>query len=413
MSPHRAVIEAGPAAIRRLCCATDVSASADAAEVSSAALGAIDDPVALVGDRPVAVDSLWRAALRAATCADAAGVVLVHPSWWSPARVGVVTAAAGAVSDDVVTRTRAWLLTRAARAESQAVVEFGERLVVVTGAEVIAIPLRTQPFCAVDDVVRVVASMAAEVVVVDALDAPGAAALATPIAGALRESGVTVVEVGDAELARLARSALPPPNGPPEPREPVSVGARGARRRVRTLSGLAGAAVVAAAAPLLMSPTPHVAGRGATSAPVATPPATYLVEGLVALAVPAGWAAQRVVTGPGSARVQLTSPADPEVALHLTQSQVPGETLGATADRLKRAIGAEPAGVFVDFDPAGVSAGRPAVTYRELRGRHQVRWTVILDGPVRISVGCQSPPENEAAVRAACEQAVRSAHAVE
>ena len=132
----------------------------------------------------------------------------------------------------------------------------------------------------------------------------------------------------------------------------------------------------------------------------------------MALTVPANWPTQRVIAGPGSARVQVTSPSDPEVALHVTQSPTPGETLAGAADRLRRAIDAEPAGVFVDFNPAGVSAGRPAVTYREVRAAHDVRWTVLLDGPVRISVGCQSRPGAEDAVRDACDQAVRSAHAI-
>jgi type VII secretion-associated protein (TIGR03931 family) len=79
---------------------------------------------------------------------------------------------------------------------------------------------------------------------------------------------------------------------------------------------------------------------------------------------------------------------------------------------LKRAIDVEPAGVFVDFNPAGSSAGRPAVTYREVRAGHQVRWSVLLDGAVRISVGCQSRPGGDDAVREVCEQAVRTAHAV-
>jgi hypothetical protein len=38
---------------------------------------------------------------------------------------------------------------------------------------------------------------------------------------------------------------------------------------------------------------------------------------------------------------------------------------------------------------------------------------VLLDGAVRISVGCQSRPGGEDAVRDVCEQAVRSAHAVQ
>ena len=143
-----------------------------------------------------------------------------------------------------------------------------------------------------------------------------------------------------------------------------------------------------------------------------TTPTTFLVEGRVALTVPANWPTQRVVGGPGSARVQVTSPSDPEVALHVTQSPVAGETLSGTAERLRRAIDAEPAGVFVDFNPYGTSAGRPAVTYREVRAGHQVRWTVLLDGVVRISVGCQSRPGGEDAVRDVCEQAVRSAHSI-
>jgi type VII secretion-associated protein (TIGR03931 family) len=165
-----------------------------------------------------------------------------------------------------------------------------------------------------------------------------------------------------------------------------------------------------AALPLAVS---AVDRPGAVAAyPAATAPTTFLVEGRVALTVPANWPAQRVVGGTGSARVQATSPSDPEVALHVTQSPAAGETLSAAAERVKRAIDAEPAGVFVDFDAAGSTAGRPAVTYREIRAHHHVRWTVFVDGPVRISIGCQSRPAGEDAVRDACEQAVRSARAV-
>jgi type VII secretion-associated protein (TIGR03931 family) len=174
------------------------------------------------------------------------------------------------------------------------------------------------------------------------------------------------------------------------------------------LRGLAAAAVVFAAV------LPVVVGAGRHGvAPPTTAPTTFLVEGRVALTVPANWTPQRVLAGPGSARVQVTSPADPEAALHVTQSPVPpDETIGVTANRLQRAIGSEPDGVFVDFDPSGISAGRPAVTYREVRASHQVRWTVVVDGPVRISIGCQSRPGGEDAVRDVCEQAVRTAHTI-
>ncbi|MDT5145569.1 MAG: hypothetical protein QOC58_214, partial [Mycobacterium sp.] len=50
--------------------------------------------------------------------------------------------------------------------------------------------------------------------------------------------------------------------------------------------------------------------------------------------------------------------------------------------------------------------------YSEVRAGHHVRWSVFVDGPVRISIGCQSRPGHEDAVREVCEQAVRSARAI-
>ena len=416
-NPHRAVIEAGPGTIRRLCCGTGEAADGHMSEIVREALGAIDDRVALVGGRPVAVDSLWCAALRSLRCANCDGLVIVHPSSWPSGRVGVVTAAAKTLADDVLVRPRSWLLTQASGAgcEASVVVELAERLVVITGAEVVAIPRRAELPSVVEDALTAIAGMTRHPSAVVLIDAPstvaGALVLAALIAEAVRPSGRAVVEIGDARLPRLAQSAVPDPREPSGPR--VTVGAGGGRSRAPVMSGLAGATVVLTMLPVAISAVAP-AGRpgGPPPAQVRTAPTTFLVEGRVALTVPANWATQRVVTGPGSARVQVTSPSDPEVALHITQSPVAGETLSGTAERLKRAIDAEPAGVFVDFNPSGISVGRPAVTYREVRAGHHVRWTVLLDGPVRISVGCQSRPGDEDAVRDACEQAVGSAHAV-
>jgi type VII secretion-associated protein (TIGR03931 family) len=96
----------------------------------------------------------------------------------------------------------------------------------------------------------------------------------------------------------------------------------------------------------------------------------------------------------------------------VTQSRVASATLGATAEFLKHAIDAEPAGTFVDFNPAGRSVGRPAVTYREVRSGHDIRWTVLVDKAVRISIGCQSHHGQDDAMRQVCELAVRSARAL-
>ncbi len=411
---HRAIIETGPGTIRRLCCGTNGVAGNDTSEIVGEALSAIDDPVALVGGRPVTVHSLWCAVLRSVICPHCKGLVLVHPSWWPSARVGVVTAAAKTLTADVLVRPRSWLLTQApyaqkAQHEPPVVVEIAERLVMITGAEPVAISRAAEPHRVAEEVADIVA---AAVVVVDAPSTVvGASALATLIADAVRSGGRAVVEIGDAGLTRLARSALSVPDEASEPRFTGSPA--GVRSRARVVLRLAGAAIVLTALSPAISAVLAGGRRGAPpQAIVQTAPTTFLVEGRVALTVPADWPAQRVVTGPGSARVQVTSPSDPEVALHVTQSRVAGETLSGTAERLKRAIDAEPAGVFVDFNPSGLSVGRPAVTYREVRVGHQVRWTVWLDGQVRISVGCQSRPGDDEAVRDACEQAVRSAHAI-
>ena len=406
MSAHPAIVEAGPGTIRRLCCGTGMVADGDTAEVIRTALGAIDDRVALAAEGPVAVDSLVRAALRSVYCGSPEArttMVVVHPTWWSSSRVGVVIAAAKTMADDVLARPRSWLLGQASGAESTAVVvEIAERLVVITGAEVVAIPRRRDPYPVAVEVAAAVAEVAREVVVIDAPRGIfGASALATLIADAVRASGQTVVQLDDARLTRLARAAQPGPPATPAP------GAYGVRSHARMLKAVAGVAVMLVAAALVVA----TVGRQGVS-PVRTVPTMLLVEGRVALSVPANWPTQRIVAGPGSARVQATSPSDPQVALHITQSPVPGETLTDTAERIKRAIDAERAGVFVDFNPSGISAGRPAVTYREVRTGHQVRWSVFVEGAVRISVGCQSRPGEEDAVRDACEQAVRSAHAI-
>ena len=131
-------------------------------------------------------------------------MAVVHPSWWPSSRVGVVTAAAETLADDVLARPRSWLLTQASDAEPQAtvVVEIAERLVVITGAEVVAIPRRAEPHPRCrggrgghrrDD-----AEMAAVVLIDAPSTVAGAPALATLIADAVRGAGQTVVEIDDA-----------------------------------------------------------------------------------------------------------------------------------------------------------------------------------------------------------------------
>jgi type VII secretion-associated protein (TIGR03931 family) len=398
-----------------------VGADDEMAERYSSALGAIDDHVALVDGRPVTVASLWHNALRSRDCGspDATkAMIIVHPSWWPASRVGVVTAAA----NGAVMQPRSWLLRQASTAsEATVVVEIAEKMVSIAGdskgQRLVAVPRTTGLRPLAEEVAAVVARIRQWPTSVVLIDAPsavaGASAVATLIAAAVRDAdnGHTALVVDDARLAQLAHAVRLPEDELTQP----AAAAGGVGSRAWKLSGVAAAGVVLAVA------APAVAAVGRNGAPATEAVhTTFLVEGRVALTVPANWSAQRVIGGPGSARVQVTSPSDPEVALHVTQSAVPDttqekhearEALQGTAERLRRAIDTEPAGVFVDFNPSAVSVGRSAVTYREVRAGHQVRWTVMLDGAVQISIGCQSRPGSEDAVREVCEQAVRSAHA--
>jgi type VII secretion-associated protein (TIGR03931 family) len=403
------VLEVGPSAIRRLCCGGDAVADD---EMARAAFDSIDDPVTLVDLRPVTVDSLWQMVLGSVHCGSPERAIVVHPSWWAPMRVDVVSAAAQGLGCEVVMRPRSWLLAQASPPESQhatVVVEIADCFVVISGAAVVAETRRAEPQCVVEAVVRSILDMTSDVTTVVVIDAPstvsGAGALAAMIAEGLRATdGIIAWSVGDARLRELAADVIPGGKG-----TCVSECAHAGDRDYRLHWRLALVVMLIIA---LLGVTGVLASRRHAAPADGGIPTTFLLEGRVALEVPAQWPMQRVVAGPGSARVQITSPSDPQVALHLTQSPVAVGTLDATAESLKRAIDAEPAGIFVDFNPVGTSAGRPAVTYREVRSGHDVQWTVLVDKAVRISIGCQSRHGHDDAVRQVCELAVRSARAL-
>ena len=387
------LIEVGPNAIRRLCCG---GATVVDIEAERCALENIDDSLALVDLRPVAVASLWQSVLESIHCGTVDEVNIVHPSWWSPARVDIVTAAAHAAMDRAEVRPRSWLLSHAAPAGAL-IVEIAEQFVVITGAAVVVETRRRDQANVAQAVVHSVLTMGGEAVVVDApATVGGAGTLAAAMAKRMPGScGMAVVVVDDIRLRRIAgalKSSSEHHRDSTGPCRWLSVG-------VVLVSAL-----VVGVGVLRQHGQPRAVPHFAT---------TLAVEGHVAVEVPADWSMRRVIAGPGSARLQFTSPTDPELALHVTQSRVALPGLEATADFLKRAIDDAPDGVFVDFDPAGRGGGRPVVTYREVRSSHDIRWTVWVDKAVRISVGCQSRNGRNDAMREECELAVRSARALD
>jgi type VII secretion-associated protein (TIGR03931 family) len=235
---------------------------------------------------------------------------------------------------------------------------------------------------------------AAQTAVVDVpVGIEGADRVAVAIAERLRANGVSVSIAG----RDLVRRATVRAQGDVDERPAKRLNRRG-------WAVLGGAALcVAGLGGAFSAPGPPVTGM----------PVTTLVEGRVGVTVPVQWAVQRVTSGPGSARVQVVSPSDADVVVHVTQSAIPSHmSLGAVADILRTALAQEPDGVFVDFNAADSRVGKPAVTYRENRPAHQVAWTVLIDGEVRIAIGCQSAPGREQLVKEVCDQAIRSAHAV-
>jgi type VII secretion-associated protein (TIGR03931 family) len=190
----------------------------------------------------------------------------------------------------------------------------------------------------------------------------------------------------------------------PEPRQENADEPRVRRRRAPLLVCLgAVGAVGAAVTALLARALPPEVGRAALI------DITTVVEGRVAVQFPRSWNVARVTGGPGSPRLQANSPADPDLAVHVTQSYTPESTLGQTAVVLRRVIAEQPVGLFVDFDDDATVGELPALTYREIRPGRVIEWMVLLVGSTRVAVGCQSPPERAGAVRPICVQVATSA----
>lgn len=264
------------------------------AEMVAAALDGIDDPVVLLGERPVRVDDLLRSLIAQTLGGRCAEVLVVHPADWPVPRVARVLNAVRASADRVASTTD------------------GEPVI-----ETVSVPGRPRT-----------------------------------------------------------------------------------RLRPNTIAVIASAALVVVSAALLPDHLPP-------EVPSAAVVTSTVAEGRVAVDVPQGWTVERLTQGPGSPRVRVASAADPDQALHITQSYAPGGTLADAAAVLGRVAAVQPA--FTGFRGDDEVAGRAAVTYREARPGRIIRWVVLFDGNTRIGIGCQSRPGAEDGVRLVCEQAIRSA----
>ena len=387
------VVEVGPASVRVL---GGPSAGEPDEAMVSAVLDGIDDAVALFDERPVVVAELMRAVMSSILVASPGPVVIVHPSWWSRARIDLVVQSSGAARK-VVALSRSEVVRAAGHGGT--LIEIAGEFVAVAGPGLRVFGRGN---------IESIAAAAAEVgrsgdVLLDAPAAiPGSAQTAEQLRVALAARGRSARDVDVAALADAAPS----------------------RRRVGgPVAALVAASLVLAAPVLpdgreLVLPDGRELGlpdgreRVATPRPevgAPDPAAVSLVEGRIVVAVPLHWHVERVRSGSGSRRVQVGSPVDPDIALHITASYAPDSTLAQAAEVLGDAVADQTPGVFVGFRPAVEVAGRPAVTYREVRVGRVVDWSVVLSGSTRIGIGCQSAPDRTEVVRAVCEQAIRTA----
>ena len=379
------VVEVGPASVRVL---GGPSAGEPDEAMVSAVLDGIDDAVALFDERPVVVAELMRAVMSSILVASPGPVVIVHPSWWSRARIDLVVQSSGAARK-VVALSRSEVVRAAGHAGT--LIEIAGEFVAVAGPGLRVFGRGN---------IESIAAAAAEVgrsgdVLLDAPAAiPGSAQTAEQLRVALAARGRSARDVDVAALADAAPS----------------------RRRVGGPVAALVAASLLLAAPVLPDGRelglPDGRVRVATPRPevgAPDPAAVSLVEGRIVVAVPLHWNVERVRSGSGSRRVQVGSPVDPDIALHITASYAPDSTLAQAAEVLGDAVADQTPGVFVGFRPAVEVAGRPAVTYREVRVGRVVDWSVVLSGSTRIGIGCQSAPDRTEVVRAVCEQAIRTA----
>lgn len=353
-------------------------------ELVRAGLDFLDDPDTIVDDLPVSVDSVLREIIGTAVGCDrrvADGLVLVCPGWWPSARLDRIRAAATAACADAVVVTRAHVHRRR-HPGVDIIVEIADEFVLAATADttVLVVPRRTGVAAAVaaglDEPTSVL------------IDVPGgiagARAVATETAAGVRRGGEVAI-VGDHQLLQTAGDMCAPSTDPPRHRLPWVV----------VVCLLAAATAVAVT---LHRPPREPLDRTTIS----------MTEGRVAARVPADWVVERITSGTGSRRVQVTESGG-ERALLIVQSPAEAD-MTATATTLATALHREDPTVFTDFEATRQRAGRPVITYTETREGRKTEWSVFLDGGVRIAVGCQSTTARE--MREICDQTIASARGV-
>lgn len=409
VSQH-AVLELGPGPVRRV---MPKGAPPQDCAAMAAATECIDDAVALVNGRPTDVVSLWQRIIGSLCGPNCGSLLIVHPTWWPGRRVQrmVDISMQSVPGARVVAVARSRVSIGHAVDRQPVVIEVGERLIsICSGAGLVTVlDSASSPEFVVDTVSKVVGE-ASHVLIDVPIGISHAGEWAASVRGLLSDIGVDVTQVClDQAVAEFG--ARPSRHGGLLrlwAGTPALV-----RRRLVSTSTIAVTSLLVVTCGIGFV-VAHTRGSRPVSSPgsAAGDRVTNLIEGRVALRIPSDWNIERLTAGPGSRRVRISSPAETGLVVHVTQSYAPGETLRGAAGALERAIGAESTEVFGDFNPHGERAGRSAVTYRETRLDRVIAWTVLVDGSMRIGIGCQTQWDREGDIEEICDDAVQSAHEV-
>ncbi|WP_175420487.1 type VII secretion-associated protein [Rhodococcus sp. SGAir0479] len=395
-------------------------------------LDCIDDDHLLVGGHRVPTADVLAAALARALVSATEGsefvdeLEVVHPSHWGAVRRQVLESAARRCARDASVVPTAEAVRAPAGAARWVVLELAPLSCTATLVE------RNRdghPTIAACEIAPTTGSL-------DVRDDPAAVAglgsLIEAVAGAGAVDAVLVTGADDADLRRIVSGAIgsvtfvsahdivrvepQPPAGPAAPAVESGLWAdagpahptpavRTRRPRGRAvLVGAGGALVVAAA----------VVGAAVAFRPDREPAAVDAVQtlqrfeiGPASVELPSGWRSR----SPEPGRLDLTPDGTGDRRIVVIPTAVgAGSDIATVARALERRIADRgPAGPFSEFDPAAEVAGRVGVSYLESPDdRSRVRWHVLVEDGVQVSVGCQFRVGDWDALTSACEQAIRS-----
>ncbi|NLU81763.1 type VII secretion-associated protein [Rhodococcus sp. HNM0569] len=151
-------------------------------------------------------------------------------------------------------------------------------------------------------------------------------------------------------------------------------------------------------------------GWGAVES-TAQPAPVAVTGGPVVLTIPHDWAemSSRRTESDGAGRLELVPSDSSDRRVVVTWNSLAADTTPeAVASALETEM-AGSAGEFSDFDADATFAGRDALTYTEHAGDgSQVKWIVLLDGPVQVSVGCQVTQTRWIELQSDCQDIVSS-----